>query len=93
MECGFTGVSPRVIKAGMDPGALRAQYPTLGCGGGIDKVAVATGGPKGERALPTVFCDAAGAPCLRRGHETRFTLCSKFRGSPDTRTRDPEGEE
>ena len=44
MECGFTGVHPCEIKAGMDPEPLLDQYPTLCCNGGIDKVAVAKGG-------------------------------------------------
>ncbi len=44
MECGFTGLSPCEIKAGMDPRELLEQYPTLCCDGGINKVAVATGG-------------------------------------------------
>ena len=55
MACGFTGVSPCEIKAGMDPGALRAQYPTLCCGGGIDKVAVARGGHVLEREFARRF--------------------------------------
>jgi hypothetical protein len=44
VKCGFTGIHPCEIKAGMDPGAIREQFPKLCCNGGIDKVAVARGG-------------------------------------------------
>ena len=55
IECGFTGVHPCEIKAGMDPGALREQYPDLCCNGGIDKVAVAKGGQALEREFEQRF--------------------------------------
>ena len=55
MECGFTGVSPCEIKAGMDPGALRDAHPALCCAGGIDKVAVANGGDVLEREFERRF--------------------------------------
>lgn len=55
MRCGFTGTGPCEIKAGMDPGQLRKQYPSLCCGGGIDKVAVAQGGAALEREVEQRF--------------------------------------
>ena len=44
MACGFTGLHPCEIKAGMDPRPILEAYPTLCCNGGIDKTAVAAGG-------------------------------------------------
>ena len=71
MECGFTGVHPCEIKAGMDPGAIRAQYPNLCCNGGIDKVAVARGGEALEQEFEQRFRTAWDlgryTPCLDHG--------------------------
>jgi hypothetical protein len=44
IACGFTGLHPCEIKAGMDPRLILDAYPTLCCNGGIDKKAVAAGG-------------------------------------------------
>ena len=55
MECGFTGVCPCEIKAGMDPGPLLEQYPTLCCSGGINKVAVVRGGKVLEQEFERRF--------------------------------------
>lgn len=44
LACGFTGVHPCEVKAGMDVGEIRREYPTLCLNGGIDKGAVARGG-------------------------------------------------
>ena len=55
IECGFTGIHPCEIKAGMDPRAIREQYPTFACNGGIDKVAVARGGGELEREFERRF--------------------------------------
>jgi len=71
MECGFTGVHPCEIKAGMDPGAIRKQYPNLCCNGGIDKVAVAKGGQaleqEFERRFRTAWDLGRYTPCLDHG--------------------------
>ena len=58
MECGFTGVHPCEIKAGMDPAPLLEQYPTLCLNGGIDKVAVAKGGSALDSEFQTRFAVA-----------------------------------
>jgi len=55
MDCGFTGVHPCEIKAGMDTEKLRRQYPTLCLNGGIDKTAVAEGGQKLEAEFERRF--------------------------------------
>jgi hypothetical protein len=55
VECGFTGMSPCEIKAGMDPSELLEQYPALSFVGGIDKVAVATGGEALEQECARRF--------------------------------------
>jgi hypothetical protein len=44
IACGFTGVHPCEVKAGMNPILLLEEYPSLCCNGGIDKTAVARGG-------------------------------------------------
>ena len=44
IACGFTGLHPCEIKAGMEPGPILEQYPKVCCNGGIDKTAVAAGG-------------------------------------------------
>jgi hypothetical protein len=55
VECGFTGMWPCEIKAGMDPSELLEQYPSLSFVGGIDKVAVATGGEALEQECARRF--------------------------------------
>ncbi|MBT3296067.1 MAG: hypothetical protein HN919_14525 [Verrucomicrobia bacterium] len=55
VECGFTAMWPCEIKAGMDPRELLEQYPTLSFVGGIDKVAVATGGEALEQECARRF--------------------------------------
>jgi hypothetical protein len=55
MACGFTGCHPCEVKAGMDAGELRRQYPTLCLNGGIDKIAVAKGGRKLEQEFERRF--------------------------------------
>jgi uroporphyrinogen decarboxylase len=44
LEGGVTGVLPLEIAAGMDPVALRDEYPRLQMIGGIDKMKIAKGG-------------------------------------------------
>lgn len=55
IACGFTGCHPCEVKAGMDAGELRRQYPTLCLNGGIDKIAVAKGGRKLEQEFERRF--------------------------------------
>lgn len=55
VRCGFTGVHPCEIKAGMDPRPILEQYPGFCCNGGIDKTKVAEGGAALEREFETRF--------------------------------------
>jgi uroporphyrinogen-III decarboxylase len=55
MACGFTGLHPCEIKAGMDTHELRRQYPKLCLNGGIDKTAVAEGGQRLEAEFERRF--------------------------------------
>lgn len=68
ISCGFTGIHPCEIKAGMDPAAIRKQYPQFCCNGGIDKVAVARGGremlDEFERRFRTAWELGRYTPCL-----------------------------
>jgi uroporphyrinogen decarboxylase len=55
LSCGFTGLHPCEIKAGMDPRPLLEQYPSISCNGGIDKTAVAKGGKDMEQEIAERF--------------------------------------
>jgi len=55
LACGFSGVHPCEVKAGMDVGEIRRQYPTLYLNGGIDKRAVANGGKALEEEMARRF--------------------------------------
>lgn len=55
VACGFTGLHPCEIKAGMNPRPILERYPLLCCNGGIDKTAVARGGAALERELEERF--------------------------------------
>ena len=55
IRCGFTGIHPCEIKAGMDPGRILNLYPGFCCNGGIDKTAVAKGGDALEQEFEKRF--------------------------------------
>ncbi|MHC4250425.1 MAG: uroporphyrinogen decarboxylase family protein [Planctomycetota bacterium] len=58
VRCGFTGVSPCEIKAGMAPRPILETYPGLCCCGGIDKTAAARGGKALEEEFKARFTTA-----------------------------------
>lgn len=58
MACGITGTSPCEVQAGMDAGELRAAFPTLNLGGGIDKRALVRGPAAIEDELRRRFITA-----------------------------------
>ena len=55
VKCGFTGIHPCEIKAGMDPRHILEQYPHFCCNGGIDKIAVSKGGDAIEQEFERRF--------------------------------------
>lgn len=55
LECGFTGVHPCEIKAGVSPGPVLEKHKTICCNGGIDKRAIAEGGEALENEMKTRF--------------------------------------
>jgi uroporphyrinogen decarboxylase len=58
MACGITGTSPCEVQADMDAGELRAAFPTLNLGGGIDKRALVRGPAAIEDELRRRFATA-----------------------------------